>query len=64
MLERSVPCFFSITGKAASRKLAAFQMVADAIAADALACTGFITAIAGFKVFFFFTLHVHFLSQP
>jgi hypothetical protein len=39
-------------------------MVADAIAADALACTGFITAIAGFKVFLFFTLHMLFLSEP
>jgi hypothetical protein len=37
-------------------------MIADAIAADAFSCAGFIAAVAGFKVFLFFAFHLLFLS--
>ena len=63
MFERPVPGFLGIAGKAASRKLPAFEVIADTIAANAFACAGLIAAIAGLKVFFFFTLHLRFLSR-
>ena len=62
MFERSVPGFFSLRGKAASGKLPAFEVVADALTTNALACAGLITAIAGCKVIFFLTLHGRSLS--
>ena len=62
MLEGSIPGFLGFSRKAASGQLAAFEMVADALTAIALARTGFIAAIAIFSVFFFVTLHRRFLS--
>jgi len=32
-------------------------MIADALTADAFSGTGFVAAIAGFKIFLFFALH-------
>jgi hypothetical protein len=57
MFEGSVPGFFGLVGKAASGKLAAFEVVADALTANPLARAGFVAAIAGFEIFFFLTLH-------
>jgi hypothetical protein len=63
MLEGSVPGFFRVSREAASGQLPAFEMVADAFTANALACTGIIAAVAGRKVFFLSTLHIRFLSK-
>jgi len=47
MFERSVPGFFGLVRKAASGKLTAFEVVADALTAGTFACAGFVAAIAG-----------------
>ena len=60
MFERSVPGFFGFVRKAASGKLTAFEVVADALTAGPLVCAGFIAAIAGCEIFFFLTLHRRF----
>jgi hypothetical protein len=57
MLERSIPGFFGIGRKAASGKLPAFEVIADAFAANAFTRAGLVAAIAGCKVFVFTTLH-------
>jgi len=57
MLERSIPGFFGTGRKAASGKLPAFEVIADAFAANTFARAGLIAAIAGFKVFVFMTFH-------
>jgi hypothetical protein len=44
-------------GKTAPRKLAAFQVVTDAVAADAFSGAGFIGTCTGCQIFFFFAFH-------
>jgi hypothetical protein len=58
MLERPVIGSFGSGIKTAGRQLAAFQMIADAIAADALAGARLVTAVAGSQIFFFLALHL------
>ena len=62
MLEGSVPGLFGISREAASGQLPAFEMVTDAVTANAFARAGLIAAITGYKVFFFLALHLGFLS--
>ena len=57
MLERSVPGLFSIRRKAATGKLPAFKVVADAFTANSFTRAGLIAAIAGCEVFFLMTFH-------
>ena len=64
MLEGSVPGLFCISWKTATRKLPAFEVVADAFTANTFACAGLIAAITGCEVFFFLTLHGQLLSMP
>ncbi len=45
MLERAVVGLFSIGGKAASGKLAAFKVITDAVATKALPGAGIISAL-------------------
>ena len=47
MLERPVPGLFSIRRKAATGKLPAFEVIADALTANTFTRTGLIAAIAG-----------------
>jgi len=57
MGKRAIIRLFCIIGKTAAGKLAVFQVVAQAVTADAFTRTGFITAVAAFKVDVLFTFH-------
>jgi len=57
VFERPVIGSLGVSREAASRKFAAFQMILQAFAADALSRAGFITAIAVLQVVLFVTLH-------
>jgi len=57
MLKGTVIGGFRLRGKAASGKLTAFKVIADAIAAHPFSGTGIIRARTGLKILFFFALH-------
>jgi hypothetical protein len=57
MFERAVEGRLGLLGKAAARQLALLEMIAQAIATEALAAAGVVGAIAEFEVFFFFAVH-------
>ena len=55
--KRAIIRLFRLIGKTAARKLAVFQVIAQAVTADAFTRTGLITAVAAFKVDSLFALH-------
>lgn len=57
MFEGAVVGSFRFIRETAARQLAVFQVVAQAVAADALAGTGFVTAVAGFEIEVLFAFH-------
>jgi len=57
MLKRAVIGRFRLCGKAAPGKLAAFEVIADAFAANPFPGAGRIGTRTGFEVFFLFALH-------
>jgi hypothetical protein len=57
VLEGTVISRFGIFGKTASRKLSAFQVILNALAAQALPGARCIAAAAMFQVLFFLALH-------
>jgi len=58
MLERTVKCGFSTFGKTAGRKLSAFYVIPDAVAASTFSGAGVIAAVAVLEVLLFFTFHI------
>ncbi len=57
MLERPVVGSFRVVGKAATGKLPAAEVIADAVAADSLARARFVTTIAPLPILLFFAFH-------
>lgn len=57
MPERPVVGPLRVVGEAASGKLPAAEMIADAVAADPLAGTRFVTTVARLPILLLFALH-------
>ena len=57
MLKGTVVGPFGIVGETAGRKLAAFYMIADTLAAYTLTGTRFVAAIARLEILFFHAFH-------
>jgi len=62
VLERAVVGGFCSLGKTAAGKLSGFEVVGNALAAEALLGTSIIGAVALFHVFFLITFHEFFSS--
>jgi hypothetical protein len=64
MGKRAIIGLFRFIGKAAAGKLAVFQVIAQTITAEPFTRTGFITAVAAFKVDGLFALHKSLSPNP